>query len=254
MSTPLVSVITPTYNSREFITATTQSVIDQSETDWEMIIVDDCSKDDTGDVVRCIAAEDTRIRLIELEINRGAAVARNTAIRAARGRYIAFLDADDLWKPHKLERQLAFMRKNDADLSFTAYDLINEYGDLAGYITVPESVTYKQLLHSNVIGCQTAIYDTKRLGIVEMPLIRKRQDFGLWLKILRMTRYAYGMQEKLSYYRLRPGSISYNKVSTVKYTWKLYTEIEKLPRHRAAYYISSHLLKALRRRLRNRFR
>lgn len=254
MNAPLVTVVTPTYNSSKYITATVNSVIAQSETNWEMIVVDDCSCDDTRDVVLAIAASDRRVRLIEMDTNEGAAVARNTAIYAARGRYISFLDADDLWRPHKLQTQLAFMQKHEADLSFTAYEIIDDDGHLIGDSTVPERVTYEQLLRSNVIGCQTAIYDTKRLGLVEMPLIRKRQDFGLWLKILRRTQYAYGLQEKLSCYRLRPGSISYNKISTIKYTWQLYREFEDMSRHRTAYYISSHLSKALLRRLRNRMK
>lgn len=204
------------------------SIVSQTHLGWELILVDDLSTDSTLDVAKQFANCDARIKVLTLEKNSGAAVARNTAIMNATGRYIAFLDSDDLWEQHKLETQLQFMRKNDIAFSYSAYSQIDEKGGFIRRISVPATVSYSQLLKTNVIGCLTAMYDTERLGKIEMPLIRKRQDFGLWLKLLKKTGLAYGIQEPLALYRVRENSVSANKFSAANYTWRLYRDVERL--------------------------
>jgi glycosyltransferase involved in cell wall biosynthesis len=241
---PTVSIISPSFNSAEFIAATVQSVLNQSIECWEMIIVDDCSTDNSVEVIQPFVEMDSRIKLIRLTKNSGAAVARNTAIEAAKGRYIAFLDSDDLWLPDKLEKQLAFMQENNYPFSFTTYDKINEEGDVFGHVGVPTKASYSDLLKTCSIGCLTAMYDTEYFGKVYMPLIRKRQDLGLWLKLLRKTDYAYGLNETLAQYRVHKRSISANKLSAASYTWRLYRDVEKLNFLKASYYFSHYAVRA----------
>lgn len=242
---PLVSVITPLYNCSKYLEQTIQSVLSQTFQNWEMIMVDDCSTDNSVEVIQSFVEQDSRIRLIQLSENSGAAVARNTAIEAAQGRYIAFLDSDDLWLPHKLETQLQFMQDKDIAFSYSAYEKADEQGQSLGLIGVPEKVNYDQLLKCCVIGCLTAIYDTHKLGKVYMPLIRKRQDFGLWLRLLRKVDYAYGIQQPLAQYRVRSGSISSKKSNAAAYTWRLYREVEQLNLLKASYYFSHYAVRGV---------
>lgn len=235
---PLVSIITPTYNSATYVSATIASVGAQEFQDWEHIIVDDASSDETLSLLQEHGARDPRIKIIALEHNSGAAVARNTAIGAARGRFIAFLDADDLWLPQKLAVQIDYMLKTGTPFLYSSYEVIDEQGSHCGKVTVPPRVTYSKILRNNTVGCLTAVYDTEYFGKVQMPLIRKRQDLGLWLRLLKRVRYAEGLNEVLAQYRIRPGSVSHNKVSAAKFTWKLYRSVEKLPLAVAIYYFS----------------
>lgn len=232
----LVSIITPIYNCEDFLRETIASVSSQSYQDWELIMVDDCSKDKTLKIAKYYAEHDKRIKIVELEKNSGAAVARNTAIALAEGRYIAFLDSDDRWVPKKLEAQLSFMKENNVAFSYAAYEKVDEQGNVVGLVRVPEKVEYNDLLKVCSIGCLTAMYDTYTLGKIYMPLIRKRQDLGLWLRILKKIPYAYGVQEVLGQYQLRSDSISANKISAAKYTWRLYRDVEKLNIFLASYY------------------
>jgi len=247
----LVSVICPTYNCEPFVAETIKSVLSQSYLDLELIIVDDCSSDGTIEIVKDFAQKDKRIRFTMLKANMGAAVARNKAIAMSEGRYIAFLDSDDKWLPEKLERQLDFMQRRDAALSHTGYYWIDEEtSERIKRIHVPEKVDYPSLLKQNVIGCLTAMYDTKKLGKVYMPDLRKRQDYALWLKILKLTPYAYGLDEPLAEYRLRSdrlrsGSISSNKLKASLYNWRLYREVENLPLHKALYYFGCYTFNSL---------
>ena len=242
----LVSIITPTYNSALTIEATIESVIAQSYSQWQMIIVDDASIDDTVEIIKQWQAKDARITLIQLDNNLGAAVARNIAIRQAKGRYIAFLDSDDCWKTEKLNKQIDFMQSKNAGLSFTAYKKINDIGQHIGYVGVPTTVSYKNLLKSNVIGCLTAIYDTNKIGKVYMPEIRTRHDYGLWLDILKhRTTVAYGLNEVLATYLVRSDSISSNKKKAALNTFKLYRDIEKLGNVKSVYYFCHYVLRGL---------
>lgn len=238
----LVSIITPSYNSALLIVSTIQSVISQTFTDWEMIVVDDCSKDNSVEVIQSFVDFESRIKLIKLTENSGAAVARNTAIEAAQGRYIAFLDSDDVWLPYKLEKQIDFMLSNNYSFAYSAYGKINENNKVIGNVSVPTKVSYESLLKVNSIGCSTAIYDMSFFGKVYMPLIRKRQDLGLWLKLLKQTEYAFGIDETLAQYRLRPDSISANKIDAAKFTWHLYRNVENISLIKASYYFSHYAI------------
>lgn len=231
-----VSVIMPSYNSEQFLPATIDSVINQTFKAWELIIIDDCSPDNSNKIIEDYMQRSEKIKLISLESNCGPAIARNRGIQEAKGRYIAFLDSDDLWHPDKLLKQLSFMKEQDVSLSFTRYDRIDEQsGMVIDQLHVPFRVDYHELLKQNIIGCLTAVYDTQKLGKVYMPDILKRQDFALWLTILKKIPYAYGLDEPLAYYRVRTASVSSNKILASKYNWKLYREVEKLPLHKAIY-------------------
>lgn len=240
MRGPEVSIITPAYNAAKFIIGTIDSVVSQSFQDWELLIVDDASTDGTADLVREKYAADTRVKVIALAENSGAAVARNTAIEAAQGRFIAFIDSDDLWLPEKLELQVAWMIERNCSFSFTAYERILPSGEMVGKVGVPKKTTYAQMLKTSVIGCSTAMYDTRHFGKVYMPLIRMRQDFGLWLSLLRRVDHAEGIGRVLVRYKLRPGSVSSNKRNAARYTWRVYREVEKLPLHQAIWFFANY--------------
>jgi teichuronic acid biosynthesis glycosyltransferase TuaG len=241
---PLVSVITPVHNLADHLAAAVNSVLAQTYGDWEMILVDDCSTDNSVAVASGFIARDTRVKLIRLDKNSGAAVARNTAIAGAQGRYIAFLDGDDLWQPDKLQKQLAFMRQNNSAFSYTAYRIIDEHGKELSVFRVPGEISYRDLLRTNVIGCSTAMYDAGKLGKVYMPAIRKRQDFGLWLFLTRTGGAAHGLPEPLTSYRLRSTSLSSNKFYAAWHVWKLYREVERLPLWQSIRCFSEYALRA----------
>ena len=234
----LVSIITPLYNGEKFIKDTIESVLSQTYENWEMFIVDDCSKDNGLKIVERYAKKDTRIKLIKLSKNGGGAVARNRAIEETEGKYIAFLDSDDFWHPEKLEKQIKFMKENDYDFTYTWYEKMNEDGKQLNEIVKPkEKVDYKDLLKSNQIGCLTAIYNQEKLGKIYMPLIRKRQDYALWLQVLKKTKYGYCLKENLAQYRIVNGSVSSNKINLIKFNWKLFYKVEKLGYIRSSYYL-----------------
>lgn len=234
----LVSVITPTYNCGKFIGATIASVQNQDYNNWEMIIVDDCSQDETKNIVTEIAAKDDRIKYFCLEKNSGAAVARTKAMQLANGEYMAFLDSDDLWVPNKLTSQLAFMKDNGYAFTCTAYEQIDENGELLGKVIKTISKTdYNRLLLDCPVGNSTVVYSVKQMGKFEVPNIRKRNDDALWLEMLKKEQYIYGMQDVLMQYRIRSGSISNNKLKVIKYHWILYREIEHLGVLRSLFHI-----------------
>lgn len=220
---PLVSIIMPSYNSAKTIAESIESVIAQTYQNWELLITDDVSVDNTKDIVRSYCANDNRIKLFELNRNSGAGASRNNSIENSKGDYIAFLDSDDLWFQDKLSTQIVFMKLNNILLSYSAYQKFSSEGD-GGVIIPPSSVTYEQLLTGNVIGCLTAVYNAKILGKRYMPLIRKRQDMGLWLNILRDVDKAYGINEVLAKYRVDTG-MTQNKFNILKWQWIFYREV-----------------------------
>ena len=223
----LVSIITPSYNSAVFIGETIESILAQTYTNWELLITDDCSTDNTNDIISQYIQKDNRIKFFKLEKNSGAGVARNNSIKEAKGRFLAFCDSDDCWYPEKLEKQLAFMVNNNYEFTCTSYDIYNEISNVkVGYIKCKKKITYWNLLKDNSIGCLTSIYDTSRIGKIYMPTIRKRQDWGLWLTIIKKTKTVYGLQETLAKYRIRENSISSNKIAMLKYNYKLYKDVE----------------------------
>ncbi|WP_105618950.1 glycosyltransferase family 2 protein [Vallitalea okinawensis] len=234
----LISIITPTYNCGKFISETIESVLNQSYQNWEMIILDDCSTDNTKEVVAKYSKVDSRIKYYLFESNSGAARARTKAMELAKGKYNAFLDSDDLWTEDKLERQLYFMKKNNYAFTCTAYEQIDEIGNLLNKkIQTKIKTDYNGVLLSCPIGNSTVMYDVERLGKFTVPNIRKRNDDALWLQILKKEKHIYGMSEVLMRYRVRTNSISSNKIGLIKYHWQLYREIEHLSIIRSTFHI-----------------
>lgn len=246
----LVSIVTPMYNSEKYISETIISVLKQSYKNWEMLIVDDKSKDNSVNIVKDFSKRDERIVLIELDKNSGAAVARNVALDNAKGRFIAFLDSDDLWEVEKLEKQIDFMKKSNIAFSFTSYKLIDENGNyLNKIVKVPSNIDYKGLLRNTIIGCLTVLIDKKIIGDFRMPLIRRGQDFATWLSILKKGHLAYGLNEPLAKYRFVKESLSSNKIKAAKRTWNIYRDIENLSRLQSSYYFSNYAYNAIKKRL-----
>ncbi|WP_280770554.1 glycosyltransferase family 2 protein [Salipaludibacillus daqingensis] len=238
-SQPKVSVITPSYNSEKFISKTINSVLQQTYQNWEMIIVDDASSDETVSLINEYKEKDRRIRVVPLEENKGAANARNIGIRESTGRFIAFLDSDDEWMPEKIEKQLSFMLKKNIGFSHTAYSIVDETGQwIKASEKVPPSTNYKDLLKQNTIGCLTVMLDKEKVGEVEMVDIRARQDYVLWLEITKKGQLAYGLNESLAKYRQMSSSLSSNKLNMVKLNWKVYRDIEKLSLLKSIWYFA----------------
>lgn len=221
----LVSIITPSYNCSRFIGKTIDSIIAQTYTNWELIITDDNSSDESCEIIKRYVAADPRIKLLTLSTNSGAGVARNNSIAHATGRYIAFCDSDDRWMPHKLETQLKFMTEKDCALCYSSYEVYDEDDNHKGKVVCRKEIRFINILMDNGIGCLTAIYDAQKLGKVFMPTLRKRQDWGLWINIVKMCGVAYGIQESLALYRYRAGSISSNKMNLVKYNLNVYRSV-----------------------------
>lgn len=234
----LVSIITPSYNCAKFVSETIESVLAQTYLNWELIITDDCSTDNSREIIREYTFKDDRIKLFVLKQNSGAAVARTKAMQLANGRYIAFLDSDDLWFPNKLERQLEFMNEYGYAFSCTAYVQIDENGNsLNRIIHTKQKVDYGRLLLDCPVGNSTVMYDVAAMGKFEVPDIRKRNDDALWLKMLKTEKYIWGMPDVLMQYRIRPGSISVDKFGLIKYHWYLYREVEHLSVFRSVFHI-----------------
>jgi len=235
MPAELVSVITPAYNAAAYVQRAIVSVQAQDYADWEMLVVDDCSGDSTRETVAELAAADPRIRLITQTTNQGPAMAREAALRASRGRYLAFLDSDDWWLPQKLSRQLAFMQETGTALSYTEYRRVRADGSAPGsLIKVPDSLNYRQLLRNTAIGTSTAMVDRSITGELHMTHTYY-DDFVLWLDILRSGRVARGLHQDLMRYRVLGGSVSRNKVRSGRKVWQTYRQIEGLSYFRSAW-------------------
>lgn len=215
----------PSYNSGRYIARSIDSIIAQTYPDWELLITDDCSSDGTAAILDSYAAKDSRIRVFHMATNRGPGFARNHSIEQARGQYIAFCDSDDCWLPIKLEKQIEMMRDKECILSFTSYFTCTEDGNINGIVMAPKQITFKQLKHDNKIGCLTAMYDTSINGKYFMPTIRKRQDWALFLNILKKYKVAYSCPLPLSVYRQHRASVSHSKFSLIKYNAQVYREV-----------------------------
>ena len=223
----LVSIITPSYNSADFIADTIEAILKQTYPYWELLITDDCSTDNSVEIIEEYVRKDSRIKLQKLQVNSGAGVCRNKSIEAAKGRYIAFCDSDDVWMPQKLEKQLAFMEKKGCALTYSSYMLMDEDRNEMGIMVCMSKIDFASMKRDDGIGCLTAMYDTEKVGKMYMSSIRKRQDWGLWLEILAKCKVAYGIKEPLAYYRIRTGSISNNKFALVKHNINVYRTILK---------------------------
>ena len=222
----LVSIIMPSYNTAKYIAETVQSVLAQTYQDWELIIVDDCSTDDTDEVVRPYLS-DSRILYLKIEKNSGAAVSRNRALREAKGKWIAFLDSDDLWMPEKLEKQIAFMEENGYHFSYTNYMEIDEASKPNGKsVTGPKKITKAGMFNYCWPGCLTVMYDAETVGLIQIADIKKNNDYAMWLKVCKKAD-CYLLDEPLAKYRKRTGSISnHGYMMLVKWHYKLFREAE----------------------------
>lgn len=222
----LVSIIMPSYNTAKYIAETVQSVLAQTYQDWELIIVDDCSTDDTDEVIKPFLC-DSRIRYFKNEKNSGAAVSRNRALREAKGKWIAFLDSDDLWLPEKLEKQIAFMEENGYHFSYTDYMEIDEASKPNGKkVTGPKRITRAGMFNYCWPGCLTVMYDAETVGLIQIADIKKNNDYAMWLKACKKAD-CYLLGESLAKYRKRTGSISnHGYMKLVKWHYKLFREAE----------------------------
>ncbi len=219
----LISIITPTYNSQKFIAETIRSVQNQTFSHWEMLIVDDCSTDKTEQIIREFAVMDDRIKFYKLDKNVGAGVARNQAVSLAAGRYIAFLDSDDLWHPEKLQKQIDILQTNNLAFTFSFYDCIDEAGNsLNKRVEAPLKLRYWQLFFCNFVGNLTGIYDTHFFGKIPISSLRKRQDWMVWLTVLKTIKTATPIAESLAFYRVRKGSISASKFKLLEHNYNVY--------------------------------
>lgn len=247
---PQVSVVMPVYNAGAVVADAIASVRSQTSPDWELIAVDDGSDDESLQTVQKFAETDSRIRVLRNEQNCGAGPTRNRGIAASQGRYVAFLDADDMWHPEKLSRQVALMKDRRDVLSCTAYvrqDMLTGQGTVVG---VPTSITRAELLHTNVIGCSTAIYDQEFFGRREMPKLARRQDFAFWLQLLSDTPCATGYPMALTTYRQHAGSISASKSGAALATWRMYRDHLGLPVLKASWYFGNYAARGV---LRHKF-
>ncbi len=233
-----VSIITPVRDGQRFLADAIESVLDQTYPYWEMLIINDNSSDRSLSIATSYAEKDTRIKVIDSAQSVGAAKARNLGISAACGRYIGFLDADDCWLPEKLQKQITCMSTNNYAFTYTGYEKIDSDGSTLSCAYAPPFINRKLLLTKKHIGCLTVIYDTMCLGKVEMPLIGKRQDLGLWLRLLKRSEKAYGLKQCLARYRIHDESMSANKMSAALFTWCLFRKYEGMSVPVSLYYFS----------------
>lgn len=242
----LVSVITPVYNSEKFIEKTILSVFEQTYQKVEMVIIDDCSKDKTVEVVKDLRSKNSNIVFLKQNENMGAAVARNTALMLAKGRYVAFLDADDLWKPEKIAKQIELMQQTGSPFCYTSIEMINQEGVIIKTKRlIRTNIDYNFLLHNTMIATSTVIIDRTVLGDFRMPLRRGGQDYATWLLLLRNEIVAVGIDEALCQYRISPGSLSSNKLKNIKQVWDIQVKQEKIKKCRVLLNIVCYLLNAV---------
>lgn len=228
----LVSIIMPAFNSARFISDAIESVVFQTYTNWELLIVDDHSSDETTKVVEQYVHKDGRIKLTSNRTNLGSAKSRNKALAMARGRFLAFLDSDDRWRSDKLHLQLHFMQQSRCGFSFTAYQIVNEQAVPSGQIVdmnCPDRVSYRDMLNKRAtLGCSTVVIDKDKTGDLVMPDLRTGQDYALWLKLLRSGHEAFRLDRVLTDYRITPNSISRNKFKKARRQWQIYRSVEGL--------------------------
>ena len=252
MKNDLVSIIVPVYNAQKFLPYTIETVQNQTYENWELIFVNDCTPDNSVDVITEFASKDNRIKLFEQEQNGGAALARNRGIKESKGKYICFLDSDDLWDKEKLEKQIKFMKENDCEFSFTSYEFADENGIPNGKkVHVPSTITYKQALKNTTIWTSTVMLDMTKLtkDDIYMPNVRRGQDTATWWKILKKIKCAYGLDYNLSFYRRTNDSLSSNKITALKRTWNLYRNVEHLSLIKSSYNFLWYCFNAVRRRV-----
>ena len=245
----MISIIVPVYNAEKFIKETIKSVLNQTYTDFELLLVDDCSKD--GSVQAIESFVDPRVILLKQEQNAGAYAARNRGLKEAKGRYIAFIDSDDLWEPCKLERELAFMEREDAGFVFTGYEFADENCVGTGKVVkVPHTINFKQALSNTTIFTSTVLIDREKIPdeLIEMPHIAS-EDTATWWRILKAGHIGYGLNENLVKYRRSKGSLSSDKIEALRRIWGLYRKIAGLSVVSSAWYFVGWAFRAVLRRV-----
>jgi teichuronic acid biosynthesis glycosyltransferase TuaG len=249
MTSALVSVVMPAYNASDYIRGAVGSVLSQTYASWELVIVDDCSTDDTPHLLDALADADKRIRVFHAPQNGGVAAARNAAIAAARGSHIAFLDSDDGWHPRKLEWQMEHMEETRARVSYTAYDRVTEQGHLLSQVRPPATVNYAQMLRSNYIGNLTGLYD-RSLGDASFPAMG-HEDYVFWLEMVRRAGVASRVpgEQPLAYYRVREGSVSADKWRAARWQWRIYRDVARLNLLAASQHMCHYAWEAMRKRM-----
>lgn len=242
----LVSVITPVYNAEKFLENTLFSVINQTYRNIEIILVDDCSKDNSAEIINRYTSEQIKIVYYLQDMNKGAGAARNKALELAKGQYVAFLDSDDVWLPQKIERQIVIMKEKETGFSYAAIEMIDEDGkQIKPKRHIKEVCDYNYLLHNTIIATSSVVIDRSILGDFRMPLRRGGQDYATWLMLLRNGEVAYGINEVLCQYRVVSGSLSSNKLKSIKQVWEIQTQDEKIGKVSATLNVSHFILNAL---------
>lgn len=251
MGKNLVSIIVPIYNAERFLNETIDTIENQTYTDWELILVNDCSKDKSLEIIEKRIKKNSNIKVVNLEKNLGVANARNKGIDVARGNFICFIDADDLWKKEKLEKQIEFMKKMECAFSFTGYEFANEKGIGNGKVVkVPQKMKYKDALKNTIIFTSTVMFNMEKISKEEIKMEKvKSEDTATWWRILRNSYIAYGLNENLTYYRRTYGSLSSNKLEAIKRIWFLYRKVEKLNIIFSIYNFCFYAVNAVRRRI-----
>lgn len=253
MNNDLVSIIIPVYNAEKYLYETIKTIKEQTYQNWEAIFVDDCSNDDSVNIIKKEQQKDKRINIYKLEKNGGnPSIPRNYGLNIAKGRFVCFIDADDLWDEDKLEKQVKFMKKNNIAFSYNSYEFANNLGEPTGKkVIAKEKLTYKECLKNNIISTITVMFDTTKINkeLIKMPDFKYVEDTATWWKILRNGHTAYGIPNIFSYYRRDGKSQSSNKIRTLKALWKLYRKEEKLNVIYTIYYMSTKCINALLRRI-----
>ncbi len=240
----------PCYNMESYVADSIASVQQQTYPHWELLIVDDASTDRTVEIVKTLAEQDEKIRFVVKPQHSGIADTRNQCIEMAQGRFLAFLDADDIWHPEKIETQLQYMLDNQVGFTYTTYDWIDEDGHtLNKFINTIGNLDYKKYLRNTIIGCSTVMVDTNLVGKVSVPRFRTSEDTATWLDILKKGHLAYALNEPLVSYRIRRRSASSNKLKASADLWKVYRQNEKLPFFKALYYFGCYAFNAIKKRL-----
>lgn len=251
MENSLVSIVTPVYNVEQFLRQNIESVLSQTYTNFEMLLVDDCSTDGSRAILEEYAVKDSRIKPIFLNENSGAAVARNAAIEKSSGRFIAFIDSDDVWRPEKLAIQIKYMKSNKYGFTYTKYERIREDNTIIhDAADLPSKLNYSNLLKNTAIATSTVVLDKELVGDFRIVNVRRGQDTATWLKLLReKIEFAHLCDNILGYYRDTEGSLSDDKLVALKRTWNTYRNIERLPLPKAVYYFTSYVFNAIKRRM-----
>ena len=240
-----VSIIVPMYNAEKFIGKTIESVLSQTYENWEMLIMNDVSTDNSLAVVNEYVKKDDRIKVLNTEKNMGVVKGRNHLIDLANGKYIAFLDADDYWHSQKLEKQIQFMKEKNAGISCTEYTRVKENGEKINEVVIKSEISYTDMLKNNYLGCLTVMYDVEKVGKRYFKELEKNEDYVLWLEIVKDVKTIFGLKENLAYYRVLDNSRSSNKAETAKVRWEIYRKVEKLPILKSVYYFLHYAVRAV---------